>query len=129
MDLFIEHVAQLRYLSTTADKPFVLDRRVVLDTLVWIIYEASFKHSIYHIAPRSTYLEHLEVRSGISFEDRSATPEAVTSLYPSKLDTVGSFKLDPTSINVLRDALYTRLTPFMKDVMKTPATIITTHAH
>jgi hypothetical protein len=92
---------------------------------------------MYHIAPKSTYVEHHELRSGTTFESSFrnyvakglATPEAVTSLYPLKLDTVGTFKLDPTSISVLREALHTKLDPFLKDVMKAPATIITTHGH
>jgi hypothetical protein len=137
VELFIQHVRQLRYPNVTADNPSLIDRQVVIDTLVWILYEASFVHSMYHIAPKSTYAEHHELRSGTTYESSFrnyvgkvlATPEAVTSLYPLKLDTVGTFKLDPTSISVLRDALHTKLDPFLKDVMKAPATIITTHGH
>jgi len=118
--------------------PSMMHREAIVDVLVWVLYEASLRHAIYHIPPHHTMSEqwgHRVVYGDPKTKDYMNTvslaltfPESVCSLYPLHLDTLGTFRLG-TSVDVLRQALRSKLGPYVRDVLCAPETIICTHGH
>jgi hypothetical protein len=148
---FVEHVVETRNIPEDPvaiaflqdirrrrSLPPSLDQEAFIEDLTWVLHEASFIHSIYHIAPQKTLMEQWGHR--VSFghpleRDRMdivsvalTLPESMCSLYPLHLDTLGTFQLG-TSVDVLRDVIRCKLEPYIRDVLKAPGAIICTHGH
>ena len=138
-----DHVAHalIRSIQEVVNDPDMCDSAThakMIDTLVWVLYEASLGHAIYHVSPHDTLYEQVgrRVAYGNSTElDITKTvmmaltfPESMCSLYPMTLDALGTFQLG-SSVQVLRDVIQSQLEPYIRDTMCAPTTIICTHGH
>ena len=133
---FLSTVNGLR--PSKADDTLEDDVDVLVDALSWVMYEASFGHSIYHIAPKNTMMEQWGHRVAYGSQSERAfmqivamaltLPELMCSLYPLHLDTLGTFHLGE-SVDVLRTELTLKLEPYLQETMEAPKTIICTHGH
>jgi hypothetical protein len=111
---------------------------VAIETLVWIMYESSFGHSVQHIAPIDSMSEQWrhQIQYGTPFESdiidmfafNITTPESMCSLYPLHMDTLGTFRLG-VPCDVLQREISLWLEPYIRQTLGAPKTIICCHGH